>query len=75
MPDEPPASANPTYLAKYKRMFDSYGWTPEWFAGQYSVADPDPAHALAAVVSGSDPQSSGAMSSAARRAPSGSTGR
>jgi PPOX class probable F420-dependent enzyme len=25
--DEPPASANPTYLAKYQRMFDAYGWT------------------------------------------------
>jgi PPOX class probable F420-dependent enzyme len=37
VPDEPPASANPTYLAKYKRMFDKYGWTPEWFSGRYSV--------------------------------------
>ena len=37
VPDEPPASANPTYLAKYKRMFDTYGWTPEWFSGRYSV--------------------------------------
>ena len=37
VPDEPPASANPTYLAKYQRMFDAYGWTPEWFAGRYSV--------------------------------------
>ena len=36
-PDEPPASANPTFLAKYKPMFDKYGWTPEWFAGRYSV--------------------------------------
>jgi PPOX class probable F420-dependent enzyme len=35
--DEPPASANPTYLAKYQRMFDAYGWTPEWFTGRYSV--------------------------------------
>ena len=37
VPDEPPASANPTYLAKYQRMFDAYGWTPEWFAERYSV--------------------------------------
>ena len=37
MPDEPPASANPTYLAKYKRMFDAYGWTPDWYAQRYSV--------------------------------------
>ena len=35
--DEPPASDNPTYLAKYQRMFDAYGWTPEWFTGRYSV--------------------------------------
>ena len=37
VPDEPPASANPTYLAKYKRMFDAYGWTPDWYAERYSV--------------------------------------
>ena len=37
VPDEPPASANPRYLAKYKRLFDAYGWTPEWFSGRYSV--------------------------------------
>jgi PPOX class probable F420-dependent enzyme len=37
-PDEPPASANATYLAKYQGMLDAYEWTPEWFAGQYSVA-------------------------------------
>ena len=37
LPDEPPASANPTFLAKYKGMFDKYGWTPEWYAGRYSV--------------------------------------
>jgi PPOX class probable F420-dependent enzyme len=36
--DEPPASANSTYLAKYQGMLDTYEWTPEWFAGQYSVA-------------------------------------
>ena len=37
VPDEPPASANPTYLAKYKRMFDTYDWSPEWFSGRYTV--------------------------------------
>ena len=35
--DEQPASANPTYLAKYQRMFDAYGWTPDWYAQRYSV--------------------------------------
>ena len=34
---EPPASANPTFLAKYKRLFDAYGWTPDWYADRYSV--------------------------------------
>ena len=38
VPDEPPASANPTYIAKYQGMLDTYGWTPEWFSGRYSVA-------------------------------------
>lgn len=38
VPDEPPASANPTYIAKYQGMLDEYGWTPEWFAAHYSVA-------------------------------------
>jgi len=37
VPDEPPASANPTYIAKYQGMLDAYGWTPEWFSGRYSV--------------------------------------
>jgi PPOX class probable F420-dependent enzyme len=35
--DEPPASANATYLSKYRGMLDEYGWTPEWFAGEYPV--------------------------------------
>lgn len=35
--DEQPASANTTYLAKYQRMFDAYGWTPDWYAQRYSV--------------------------------------
>ena len=37
VPDEPPASANPTYLAKYKGMFDKYGWTPDWYTNRYSI--------------------------------------
>ena len=37
MPDEPAASANPTYIAKYQGMLDAYEWTPEWFSGRYSV--------------------------------------
>ena len=37
VPDEPAASANATFLAKYKRLFDAYGWTPEWYAQRYSV--------------------------------------
>jgi PPOX class probable F420-dependent enzyme len=37
VPDEPPASANATFVAKYKRMFDAYGWTPDWYAQRYSV--------------------------------------
>jgi PPOX class probable F420-dependent enzyme len=37
VPDEPAASANPTYIAKYQGMLDAYEWTPEWFSGRYSV--------------------------------------
>lgn len=33
----PPASANTAYLAKYGSMLDDYGWTPEYFAGEYPV--------------------------------------
>lgn len=33
----PPAAENADYLAKYKPVMDDYGWTPEWFAGRYSV--------------------------------------
>ncbi len=36
-PTTPPASSNPAYLAKYQGMLDSYGWTPEYFAGEYPV--------------------------------------
>lgn len=31
------AAENAEYLAKYKPVMDDYGWTPEWFAGRYSV--------------------------------------
>ena len=37
VPDEPSAAADSTFLAKYKRLFDDYGWTPEWYAQRYSV--------------------------------------
>jgi PPOX class probable F420-dependent enzyme len=33
----PSAAQNPEYLLKYKPVMDEYGWTPEWFAGRYSV--------------------------------------
>ena len=25
------------YIAKYQRLLDDYGWTAEWFAGEYPV--------------------------------------
>ena len=31
------AAQNPEYVEKYKPVMDDYGWTPEWFAGRYSV--------------------------------------
>ena len=31
------ATANADYLAKYTAMLDEYGWTPEYFAGEYPV--------------------------------------
>jgi len=33
----PSAAQNAEYLKKYKPVMDDYGWTPEWFAGRYSV--------------------------------------
>ena len=33
----PSAAENATYLDKYKPVMDEHGWTPEWFAGRYSV--------------------------------------
>ena len=38
VPDEPPATVNEPYLAKYGAMLDEYEWTPEYFAGEYPVA-------------------------------------
>ena len=33
----PPSSANPDYQAKYRRLIDRYGWTPEWLAENYPI--------------------------------------
>jgi PPOX class probable F420-dependent enzyme len=33
----PSAAENAAYLDKYKPVMDEYDWTPEWFAGRYSV--------------------------------------
>ena len=33
----PPSSANPAYQAKYRRLIDRYGWTPEWLAENYPI--------------------------------------
>lgn len=35
--DAPSAADNPAYVAKYLPVMNDYGWTPEWFAGRYSV--------------------------------------
>ena len=35
--DAPSAADNPAYVTKYLPVMDDYGWTPEWFAGRYSV--------------------------------------
>ena len=32
------ADRNPAYVAKYQALLDDYGWTPEYFAGEYPVA-------------------------------------
>ena len=34
----PPVDQNPEYLDRYRGYMNAYGWTPEWFAGRYSVA-------------------------------------
>jgi PPOX class probable F420-dependent enzyme len=36
--DDPPAHEVPTYVAKYGDRIAGNGWTPESFAGDYSVA-------------------------------------
>jgi PPOX class probable F420-dependent enzyme len=33
----PPASADTAFLAKYRGILDGYGWTPEYYAGEYPV--------------------------------------
>ena len=33
----PPASEHDDYLEKYRSVMESRGWSPEWFAGRYSV--------------------------------------
>lgn len=38
VPDEPPATANPAYLAKHLTRIGEYGWTADYFAAEYPVA-------------------------------------
>lgn len=33
----PSAAENRDYLDKYASVMEGHGWTPEWFAGRYSV--------------------------------------
>ncbi|MGH2530282.1 MAG: TIGR03667 family PPOX class F420-dependent oxidoreductase [Actinomycetota bacterium] len=33
-----PATSNPEYIKKYRRLIEGFGWTPESFAHDYSVA-------------------------------------
>ena len=35
--EAPAAAENAEYLVKYKPVMAGHGWTPEWFAGRYSV--------------------------------------
>jgi len=35
--DGDPATSLPEYVRKYRRLIQSYGWTPESFAADYSV--------------------------------------
>ena len=37
-PNDVPAHENPPYVAKYQGLLDEYGWTAEYFAGEYPVA-------------------------------------
>ena len=36
--DHPPANEVADYVDRYRGYMNAYGWTPEWFAGRYSVA-------------------------------------
>jgi PPOX class probable F420-dependent enzyme len=35
--DGEPATSFPEYIRKYRRLIESYGWTPESFAADYAV--------------------------------------
>ena len=35
--EHPPSSEVPAYQAKYREMIEGYGWTPQWFDGEYPV--------------------------------------
>jgi PPOX class probable F420-dependent enzyme len=35
--DDPPAHRVPAYIEKYRALIEGNGWTPESFAGDYSV--------------------------------------
>ncbi len=37
-PNQPPADQVAAYLDRYRGYMNAYEWTPEWFAGRYSVA-------------------------------------
>ncbi len=37
-PSYAPADQNPEYIAKYQGLLDDYGWTAEYFSGEYPVA-------------------------------------
>lgn len=38
LPDAPPASRVPKYMAKYRDKVKGFGWTTKYFADTYSVA-------------------------------------
>ena len=38
VPDEPPSSANPEYVAKYQSMIEGYGWDNAYFDREYPHA-------------------------------------
>lgn len=35
--EHPPSSAVPAYQAKYLTMIEAYGWTADWFDGEYPI--------------------------------------